>query len=241
MLKKMRKLMILAGVVAMGLAGVSQPVFAEGDCRVFAGLVSWDCNTGLTSGNEMSENGLITGVWTAAANVATDITIVAAYLVVGFVIYGGYLYMFAYGDTSKVANGKKTLTQAFIGLAIVMLAHVILNAIRIALFNTSDNSFVTNCATEECVDPGVMVTNMIGWVVGVAGVVAAVFVVYGGVGYMTSAGDPNKLQKAKTVITYALIGLAIVALAEVITAFVSSMIREAAQTGYLIKEEYEYL
>ena len=47
---------------------------------------------------------------------------------------------------------------------------------------------------------------------------------------MTSAGDPNKLQKAKQSIIYAVIGLIIVALAEVITAFVSGIISDAATT-----------
>ena len=41
----------------------------------------------------------------------------------------------------------------------------------------------------------------------------------------------QKLKKAKDMITYALIGLAIVALAEIITAFVSNMIREANQVS----------
>ena len=63
--------------------------------------------------------------------------------------------------------------------------------------------------------------------IGIAGVVAIIFVVYGGILYITSTGDPGKIKKAKDAILYALIGLAIVALAQVITAFVSSKIREA--------------
>ena len=78
-----------------------------------------------------------------------------------------------------------------------------------------------------------MVVNLIQWVVGIAGVVSAAFVVYGGITYTTSSGDAAKLQKAKNMIIYALIGLAIVALAEVITAFVSNMIREANKNAYI--------
>jgi hypothetical protein len=44
---------------------------------------------------------------------------------------------------------------------------------------------------------------------------------------MTSQGDPGKLQKAKTTILYSIIGLVIVALAEILTAFVSNLVREA--------------
>ena len=53
------------------------------------------------------------GVWTIAANVLTDITVIASYLVLGYVIYGGYLYIFSAGDPGRTAAGRKTLAHAF--------------------------------------------------------------------------------------------------------------------------------
>ena len=205
------------------------------NCDGFLGFTTWDCHVNVTDQQSLKE-----GIWTIAANILTDITVVAAYLVLGYVIYGGYLYIFSSGDPAKVANGKKTLSQAFIGLAIVLLANVILNAIRIAL----GANFTGDCATEECVDAGTMVSNAVQWVIGISGVVAAIFVVYGGVAYITSSGDPTKLQKAKTTILYALIGLAIVGLAEIITAFVTDMINKSKNTSFtnetiISKEVYE--
>ena len=205
------------------------------DCGNFLGLTSWDCNVNVKDQDSLKE-----GIWTIAANILTDITVLAAYLVLGYVIYGGYLYIFSSGDAAKVANGKKTLSQAFIGLAIVLLANVILNAIRIAL----GADFTGNCATDECVGAGEMVSNAIQWVIGITGVVVAIFVIYGGVAYITSSGDPAKLQKAKTTILYALIGLAIVGLAEIITAFVTNMINDSKSTSLInettiSKEVYE--
>ena len=199
-----------------------------GGCRDFLGLTSWDCGVVIENEQDLKNN-----IWTIAANIATDITVIAAYLVLGFVIYGGYLYIFSSGDPSKVAAGKKTLTHAFIGLAIVMSANIIMGAIRIALVNNNGGS-LGNCATESgCVDPNTMVTNLIQWVVGIAGVVSVAFIVYGGISYTISAGDPSKLQKAKQIILYALIGLVIVALAEIITAFVSNTIRNANNTAFI--------
>ena len=199
-------------------------------CPSFLGLVSWDCHTnikGISSTEALKSN-----IWQIAANVANDIIVIAAYLVLGYVIYGGYLYMFSYGDPGKAAGGKKTLTHAFIGLAIVMSAYAIMSTIRFALLGS--NGKLGNCVTGSCVDPNTMIKNMIEWVIGVAGVVAAIFVVYGGISYATSSGDPNKTTKAKQVIIYALIGLAIVGLAEIITAFVSNMIRNAnPDTSYI--------
>ncbi len=193
------------------------------NCTSFLGLTSWDCNV------EMHDEGSIkSGIWTIAANILTDITVVAAYLVLGYVIYGGYLYIMSSGEPAKIAAGKKTLVHAFIGLAIVMLAHIIINSIRIAL----GADFSADCARTQCVNSASeMITSGIQWVIAMAGIVCAVFVVYGGVGYMTSAGDPGKLQNAKQSITYALIGLIIVALAEIITAFITGIINDAKETS----------
>lgn len=216
----------------------------EDDCTPIIGFIKWYCNV---NPNPANEDELTTNIIAIATNVFIDVTVLASYLVLGYVIYGGYLYIFASGDPGKVSNGKKTLTHAFIGLAIVLLANVILNAIRIALIgNTTLNQ---NCANEitpgsgyGCIEPGALVANTIQWVISIAGIVALVFVVIGGISYMTSAGDPGKVKKAKDTILYALIGLVIVALAHIITAFVTNIIKDARKTSYtkeiLIAKEY---
>ena len=244
-----KKFLVICAIVIAASAITNfftpQDTNAAGDCRYILGLTSWDCNTNLVdNGNGLpSEDQLKTGIWIAVANVLTDVTVIAAYLVLGYTIYGGYLYVFSRGESGKVATGKSALTQAFIGLAIVLLANVILNSIRIALGNVN---LTADCATTgNCYDmnnAGTMITETIKWVVGIAGIVAAIFVVYGGISYSTSAGDPGKLKKAKDMIMYALIGLAIVALAEIITGFVSNTINNAAlQTNQttIAKEVHE--
>ncbi len=52
------------------------------------------------------------------------------------------------------------------------------------------------------------------------GVLAVIMIIIGGFRYITSAGDSNKVGGAKNTIIYALIGLAIVALAQVLVRFV---------------------
>ena len=212
------------------------------NCNHFLGLTPWNC--GIEDIND--ESTLKAGIWKIVTNISIDITVIATYLVLGYVIYGGYQYMFSGGDAGKVANGKKTLVHAFIGLAIVMLANVIMSTIRIVLIQ---NGNLGSCDTitgtgAGCVDPSSLVDNIIGWFIGIAGLVSVIFLVYGGITYITSSGDSAKLQKAKQTITYSLIGLAIVVLATVITAFVSNTIRNAGQTSllndnYISKEVYE--
>lgn len=185
-------------------------------------MPSWDSGVDLNA--DKNQDQLIADIATIATNILSDITILSSYLILGFVIYGGYLYMFSSGDPVKASAGKKTLTHAFIGLAITISAFTIFGAIRVALIG---NASLGECAMKECVSGGDITVNLITWVAGMGGVVAAIFLVVGGWGYMTASGDPNKLQKAKTTILYALIGLAIVALAEVLTAFISGVVRNA--------------
>lgn len=261
-----------------GLSNLASPTYAGGStgggtggttCDSLLGFVSWNCNVPLDSFFD-SEDAIKANIWLIVANVATDLSVAASYLVLGYVIYGGYFYILANGDSTKVATGKKILGQAFVGLAIVMSASIILNAIRIGLGSvnlTTDCITINEANTGQsisggtCVDPNTMVTQLISWVIGMGGVVAVIFVVFGGISLITSSGDPTKAEKAKKTITYALIGMAIVGLAEIITAFVSNLIRNAKNnataftptssliantdtthldtTNSLIKEKYE--
>ena len=230
----------LAIFATIGVTSSPNSTFAASieanDDTSFLGLRPWNYGVG---GEINGTKGLKDRTWIIASNIFVDISVVASYLVLGYVIYGGYLYMFSGGDVSKVTAGKRTLTNAFIGLAIVLLASIILNSINIALIGDNNGGLISGCSTTvangdvktaECVNANTLVTNLINWVIGISGVVAVVFVVLGGVGYMTSAGDAQKAAKARKTLTYALIGLAIVGLSGLITAFVSNTIN-SGKTG----------
>lgn len=58
--------------------------------------------------------------------------------------------------------------------------------------------------------------NIVSWVVGI---IAVIMIIVGGAKYVTSGGDSNGVQSAKNTIMYALIGIVIVALAQVIVQF----------------------
>lgn len=241
--KKTLVFLSILGIISISLITLINPqasavqTGARGSCdNSFLGIDAWDC--GLAN-DVASEDDLKKNVWVIAVNVAKDITVIAAYLVIGYVIYGGYLYTFSGGDPNKVATGKKALTQAFIGLTIVMSANLLMSTIRYALLKDTAFDCIstqqdgTIVATGTCTKSGEVLVNAIHWFIAVAGIVSAIFVVYGGISYATSSGEPSKLEKAKKTILYALIGLSIVALAEVITAFVSNMIREANKNASL--------
>lgn len=92
-------------------------------------------------------------------------------------------------------------------------------------------------AASGCPDSGTagklpeVVVNILNAVIGVAGFVAVVFIIIGGIHYMTSSGDPGKTKKARDTILYAAIGLVICALAFAIVNFAIGTVNKAASGG----------
>jgi len=78
------------------------------------------------------------------------------------------------------------------------------------------------CGADDPTKTGVaktiaVVINLLSLVVGV---VAVIMIIIGGFKYIISGGDSNSISSAKNTILYAIIGLVIVALAQVIVKFV---------------------
>ena len=59
----------------------------------------------------------------------------------------------------------------------------------------------------------------------IVGVISVIMIIIGGLRYVTSGGDSNNVSSAKNTIIYALVGLVIVALAQVIVKFVITKVR----------------
>lgn len=71
------------------------------------------------------------------------------------------------------------------------------------------------------------ITVILNGIIAILGLVAVIFIIYGGVQYMTSAGDAAKLKKAKDTILYAAIGLIISVLAAAIVNFVINIVNQS--------------
>lgn len=68
------------------------------------------------------------------------------------------------------------------------------------------------------------IVNLMSWIVGI---IAVIMVIIAGLKYITAGGSSEKLSSAKSTLIYALIGIAIVALAQ----FLISFTYHAATTG----------
>ncbi|MDP4127591.1 MAG: pilin [Bacillota bacterium] len=75
-------------------------------------------------------------------------------------------------------------------------------------------------------DPGISVgtllTKVFGWVILLVGGVAVLFIIYGGLQYVTSGGNKDRAEAAKKTILYATIGLVVIVLARIIISLVTN-------------------
>ena len=57
------------------------------------------------------------------------------------------------------------------------------------------------------------ILNATNWILGFVGMIAVLMLIWGGVVYLTSAGDESKAENGKKTLTYAIIGIVIAGLA----------------------------
>ena len=147
-----RKLLLPLGVITILLSGFfgvfSNQTFAVqcsqcSECHEsFLGFQAWysgielkDCKNASIDSEHYKQlnNGLAVLVWTIILNVMLDISIAIGILATGFVMYGGYLYIFSQGSPDKAAKGKITIRNAIIGIVIAVAAGVIVGTIKTIL------------------------------------------------------------------------------------------------------------
>ena len=109
------------------------------------------------------------------------------------------------------------------------------NSGKITCMNGSIKSSLSECGEykgTEVKDKDVTKTlkNGINLAIGVIGFIAVVIIIYGGFMYTTSAGDSNKVTKAKNAIMYGIIGLVVAMLAFAIVNFVIGGLFPASTT-----------
>lgn len=71
---------------------------------------------------------------------------------------------------------------------------------------------------------GPALMSLTNWAIGLAGSVAVIFLVYGGILYLTSAGNTNQVEKAKGTITWSLIGLVVIIIAYAVVRYFSATV-----------------
>lgn len=129
------------------------------------------------------------------------------------------------------------LIAVYVALNALFLAPVVVSAqtsqqeINQNLCNGSNFDFSAGASTSCADNGGQTINDLIRKVINIlsliVGTVAVIMIIVGGLRYITSGGNDSSVTGAKNTILYAIIGLVIVALAQVIVHFVLSSVTSA--------------
>ncbi len=139
-----RRWMAAFVVIVLGAAGVvalaPQSVMAETTCDkngMFLTLKPWyygvtndDCSiqapTIVTSGLGGEKNAFF---WAIGLNIVEDLLQIVAYATVGFMMYGGFLFLTSAGAPEKATAGRKTILNVAVAMIIAMFAVTLVNLV----------------------------------------------------------------------------------------------------------------
>lgn len=131
----------------------------------------------------------------------------------------------------------KTLKQAMIvslvmvfGLALA--AHFPMALAQNGFLNPSDQPSAVAQSTGGTGDLRSLVITIINYVLGFLGLIAVAMIIYGGITYVTAAGEQGKVDSAKKIIMYAVVGLIIVILSY---AIVSTVLKAGTGSSGLVQ------
>lgn len=125
-------------------------------------------------------------------------------------------------DQLGLKNAMKLSVQSFI-IHLSLVAMLVLGAQQTVFAQDGglDQSFedAANLATDAGLsetEPYAFIEQIIQVVLGLVGIIAAAILIWGGIMYITSAGDEQKAAHAKRIIIYAVVGLVFIGLSIVI-------------------------
>lgn len=94
---------------------------------------------------------------------------------------------------------------------------------------TAGTGSTADCQTSGGTKLPNIVKTIINWFSWIVGAISVIMIIYGGFRYITSGGDQNGVTAAKNTLLYAVVGLIVVALAQIIVNFVLNAANTAAQ------------
>jgi cytochrome bd-type quinol oxidase subunit 2 len=146
-------------------------------------------------------------------------------ITITYVVYSGFHFLISQGNSEDVEHAKRALQWSLSGLAVMMLAYVLVSALSTFL-NYNPDSSIGNGQTPTVTNPiggngGVNVFNdlfvrIINGFLGLAGLLAILIIVLNGLRYVTAGGNDEQTEKAKSGLLYSVVGLVIIFFAYVI-------------------------
>jgi Type IV secretion system pilin len=98
--------------------------------------------------------------------------------------------------------------------------------------NASGDSSAAGCSSNANASGGLegLARTVTEWFSIIVGAISVIMIIYGGFRYITSGGDSGRVGNAKNTLIYAIVGLVIVALAQLIVNFVLTQATNSGNT-----------
>lgn len=99
--------------------------------------------------------------------------------------------------------------------------------------DTTLSNRLFGCTTTPGGGSGIMciITNILRFILAIAFIVAVIFLVVGGFRYIVSQGNEEAVEKAKSTITSAIIGIVVIVLAWIILTIIVNLTQSGSATG----------
>ncbi|OGD31547.1 hypothetical protein A3C91_04505 [Candidatus Azambacteria bacterium RIFCSPHIGHO2_02_FULL_52_12] len=135
----------------------------------------------------------------------------------------GFMFLISAGDPGKSTTAKKALIFAVIGVFLLLLAPGIV-ALIASIFDTT---LASSPACGATVVTGTLVNTLVGlvnWLSWFVAITSVVMGLYGGFLFITAKDDPAQATKARGVIAYTIIGIAVSVVAFSVIALVKGFL-----------------
>jgi len=174
--------------------------------KVFAA----DCPSGTFCFSSFLKEDTVEGL---IGSMVSWLTLAAGSVLVIAILVGAFMIMTSGGNTEQVTKGRKAITWALIGFAVILLAGGLGNIIAGFLGGTVDTTNVASSTIDTPEGVVVAIDQIAKWMFNVLMALGTVFVLYSAFLYMISAGDQEKINRAKNALIYAIAALVIGVLA----------------------------
>ena len=137
----------------------------------------------------------------------------ASFLFIAIAIYAFYRIITANGDEEKIKTGKMSVLYAAIWFIIIKFAKTLVDSTYGVINCWWDSRWIFQIIGNNCIDKGNLsgfvqsIVNIINWMNSLVWIIVVIMIIYAGFTVIFSAGDEEKMKKAKMSIVYIAIWL----------------------------------
>ncbi len=140
-----------------------------------------------------------------------------------FLVLGGIFYITSAGNEERMKVAKGAITASMIGLAIGVAAPSFLKEIYGILGGSSSGIDTSNISGSISISQISM--NILNFLLAIVGILTLIMLIVGGIMYLTSAGDDDRIKTAKKIVTWSIIGIAVSLASLVIVKQIDSLLK----------------